>query len=264
MAVVRSRAQDGRRCQVQRAAVLDVQPVVVVGVQRAGDFQPPLQDLVGRDLRHRGMAADVRRAGAVHPATGPAEGGVDVEIAGAQKIGSGQRQQSRAANDGIAGQRDVAVAQGKGAGPGQIDIDRHFVADVAVRQQVQRAICRDIDFRTGDRREARGAGGTGLQIDVAVVRRAAQSAGCGQVQRAASLDVEPVVVVRVERAADFEPALQEFVGVRLRQRREPADARDAAAAHRAARPDEAAVDVEISASAKIRASHCKQAGAADR
>ena len=134
---MRRRTQGGCRCQVQRATVLHVQPVIVVGIERAGDFQPPPQDLVCRDLRHRRVAGDVRRAGARHGAACPDKAAVDLDVSTAAEIDAPQHEQAVATDGRITGQCDVAAGQRKRAGAGQIDIDRHLVAEVVVRRQVQ-------------------------------------------------------------------------------------------------------------------------------
>ena len=248
---------------MQGAIRLHVQQVVVVCVERAADFKPALQEFVGVRLRQRSESADARDAAAAHGAGCPDEAAVDVEIARAADVCAGHGKQAGAADRGIAAQRDQASAECEGACSGQVNICREGVSGIAVGEQVQIARGTDIDPGTLVGAECGTAAAAGLQEDVAVVRHRAQRAGRSDVQYAAVLHVQPLVVVGVERAGHLQPALDEPVAGGLRQLGLTGDARHPIAIHAAVEPAEVVAQGEVAAAEQVGTRHGEVAAAGD-
>ena len=202
---------------MQRAAVLHVQPVVVVQVQRAGDVEPALQDLVAGALGQRGRSAEGGGARAVHGACGPQHAAADVDVAAAGEVGAPENQIAAAGDGRIAQQREAAVVQRERTVTRQFESGRKLVSDPAVRRQLQRTSGGDVDARSRVSAEARDACAAGIEMDVAIMGAGAKNAGRRDMHCAAVLDEQGVVVVQVKRAGNVEPALQDLVRVVLRQ-----------------------------------------------
>ncbi len=263
VAVLAGRAQGARGRDMKRAAVLDVERVVVTQVQRAGDGQSPLQEFVAGHLGQRCRSAEGGGTGAGHAAGGPDHIAADVEIAAAAQVGSAQGEVARAGDRRIACQREMSAAQRQCAVAGQFQKAGQPVARIAIGKQPQRAVGRHVDAGTVGCREAGDAGGARVEVDVTIVSAGTHGAGGCDMQRAAVLDVEPVVVVQVERAGDVEPALQELVAGGLGQRCAAAEGGGAGAGHAASGPHHAAADVQVAVSGQVGTAERERAVAGD-
>ncbi len=255
----RERAGGGN---VQRAAVLDVEVVVAAVSQRerAGDFQPALQVFVGAGVVYRALAVKHGCAAAAHRARLPQQlvqpdrCRAIQRTAGQFQTGDmtgradGQRaavepEHAAAGNVGDLIHRDQTVVHLHDAGTAQFDMSAQTVVGTAVGGQEQGGACGCCDSTSCRRSDRDGtivaAVGAFVEMDVGI-GRGGERAGGGNMQRAAVLDVEHVVaaVSQRERAGDFQPALQVFVGDGVVYRALAVEHGRTAAAHRARLPQQ--------------------------
>ena len=240
MTVVRDRPQRAGRGDVQHAAVLHVQPVVVVGVECAGHLQSALDEPVACCLGQLGLAGDAGDAIAIHAAVQPVEVVAERQVAAAEQVGTRHREVAAAGDHRVTGQSEAAAGQGQRTCAACRENGRNLVADVVVGIQTDLPPGGDIDLCPGVRAEHGGTTAATVEVDVAVVRCRLKRAGRREVQRAAVADVELKVVLQVERARNVESAVEVAV-VEIRRQFAGAGQRDRAGArHHAAVPDQPA------------------------
>ena len=220
-------AQHGTIVQQQRASFGDHQFAVDIACSAQGD---------------RGV--EYGAAGAAHRPAHPCEVVAQREVAAAEIIDA--RLVGACPTDGrIASEREAPAAECEQALASHVQFRRELVARVAVGEQTQRAAGLHVDRRARVRTEHRGAASARGEIDVAVGDRGVHDRRRRQVQRAAVLHIEPVIVVDVECSGNIEPPLQELVGGALWQCHRTAHAGGARSVHAATGPAEEAVDGQV-------------------
>ena len=254
-------AQGAARVQVQRAAIPDVQRIVVVQIKRAGHLDTAVDVPVRGRLRQRRFAKNTGRAAAAHDAACPLQAAADVEIAAAAEVGAKKCEQAVTTDCGITVQRELAAGRGQGAATCNTGAHGEHVSGVSVAEDIECPVGRKGEGRAVVGTEHGAAAGATVQIDVAVSGGGGKRTGRADVKHAAVLDVEPVIVCKVQPAGNVQPPLQGLVAVALRKRSVSAERGGARAVHASRGPLHIAADVEIAAAVEIRATQQEVAAA---